>query len=110
MCGIDGCRASSHCPRADAPVRHETPGLSAARTYFFITGETSNDLLPRVLNPFVKIGLTPYRVHASSEQNKGDEMSVELRFTGLAPDAAETLAARYRVMLGVKSVIIVRDA
>lgn len=95
---------------AVAPVLYETPGQCVARTYFFVTGEAGYDLLPRVLNPFVKSGLAPYRVHASSEQGAGEEMSIELRFAKLSSDLAETLAARCRVMIGVHSVILVTEA
>ena len=51
----------------------------------------------------------PYRVHASTEQGAGEEMSLELRFAQLPLDAAEQLAARCRAVLGVRSVLTVAE-
>lgn len=81
-----------------------------ARVYFFLTGDAGADFLPRVLTPFVKLGLAPYRIHASTEHGSGEEMSLELRFTGLSQGAAETLAARCRVMVGVNSCLMVAES
>lgn len=87
--------------------RAAEPGPSAAKTYFFLTGESAYDLLPRVMIPFTTLGLVPYRVHASTEQGTGEEMSIELRFTGVPAAACETLAARCRAIIGVRSVMTV---
>jgi hypothetical protein len=80
-----------------------------AKTYFFLTGETGADLLPRVLQPFIKLGLVPYRVHASTEQGAGEEMSVELRFARLPLDTGEQLASRCRAVIGVRTVMTVAE-
>jgi hypothetical protein len=80
-----------------------------ARTYFFMTGDAAADLLPRVLLPFAKVGLVPYRVHASTEHGAGEEMSLEFRFRGVPRDAAETLAARCRGIVGISSVLTVAE-
>jgi hypothetical protein len=83
------------------------PASPPARTYFFVTGETGSELLPRVLLPFAKLGLAPYRVHASAEHGQGEEMSIELRFADLGADTAELLASRCRSVVGVRSVMTV---
>ena len=80
---------------------------AAARSYFFLTCDSGSDLLSRVLIPFAKLNLVPYRVHASTEQGTGEEMSIELRFTGLTAQAVDTLAARCRAIIGVRSVMTV---
>lgn len=85
------------------------PARVPAKTYFFLTTETAADLLPRLLLPFTRLGLVPYRVHASTEQGAGEEMSLELRFAQLPLDAAEQLAARCRAVLGVRSVLTVAE-
>jgi len=85
------------------------PACVPAKTYFFLTGETGADLLPRVLLPFAKLGLVPYRVHLSTEQGTGEEMSLELRFARLPADTGELLAARCRAMIGVRSVMTVAE-
>ena len=85
-----------------APV-HET---AAGRTYFFLTAEADCGLLIRVLQSFARLNVTPYRVHSSSEQGTGEEMSLELRIAGADPALAERLAALCRTVMGVRSVIM----
>ena len=94
-------------PCALAPDAPSLPAAAPARTYFFVTGEAGSELFPRLLNPFAKLGLTPYRVHSSTEHGTGEEMSVELRFEGLSPETVETLAAKCRTVFGVRSVMTV---
>ena len=96
-------------PAAAAPAPADKAN-HAARSYFFLTCDSAADLLPRVLIPFTKLDLVPYRIHASTEQGTGEEMSVELRFTGLAPQSVETLAARCRAIIGVRTVMTVSEA
>jgi hypothetical protein len=85
------------------------PDCVPAKTYFFLSGDAGADLLPRLLLPFTKLGLAPYRVHASSEQGTGEEMSVELRFAALPRRTGEQLAARWRAMIGVRCVMTVAE-
>lgn len=93
--------ASVHVPNSGSPVP------APAKTYFFMTGETDPALLARLLMPFAKLGLTPFRIHCSSEHGTGEEMSLELRFAQLPVELSEKLAANCRAMIGVKSVITV---
>lgn len=99
---------SCHVPSPTAEAQGE-PAAACQRAYFFVSGPASPDLMPRLLSPFIKLGLTPYRVHASSENGTGEEMSVELRFTGVAPPLAEGLASRCRAIVGVRSVLMVAE-
>jgi hypothetical protein len=85
------------------------PACVPAKTYFFLTGEAGADLLPRVLLPFAKLGLVPYRVHSSTEQGTGEEMSLELRFARLPADTGEHLATRCRTVIGVRTVMTVAE-
>lgn len=100
----------SAMPCAQAAAPSAATGASPARTYFFVSGETGSELLPRVLLPFAKLGLAPCRVHASSEHGAGEEMSIELRFTDLRPDMTDLLASRCRAVIGVRSVMTVTAA
>jgi len=88
-------------------VCHPAPAIG--KTYFFLTGDAECGLLPRVLQSFAKLGLTPYRVHASAEQGAGQEMSVELRIAGADPELAKRLASLCRTIIGVRSVIMTVD-
>jgi hypothetical protein len=92
-----------------APAGAEEANHASARCYFFLTGDTGSDLLSRVLIPFTKLNLVPYRVHASTEQGMGDEMSIELRFQGLGAQSMDTLAARCRAVIGVRTVMTVTE-
>jgi hypothetical protein len=89
--------ASEHVPLSQT---------SAGRTYFFLTAEAECGLLLRVLQSFARLNVTPYRVHASTEQGAGEEMSLELRIRGSDPAVAERLAALCRAVVGVRSVIM----
>jgi hypothetical protein len=84
------------------PVREPASG----RTYFFLTGEPECGLMLRVLQSFARLNVTPYRVHVSTEQGTGDEMSMELRIRGSDAAVAERLAALCRSVMGVHSVIM----
>ncbi len=99
--------SASAMPCASAAAPSASAGTLPARTYFFVSGETGSELLPRVLLPFAKLGLAPYRVHASAEHGAGEEMTIELRFSGLEPETADLLALRCRSVVGVRSVMTV---
>jgi hypothetical protein len=89
-----------------APQSAPGDAPAAGRTYFFLTLEAESNLLIRVLQSFTRLGVTPYRVHASTEQGTGEEMSLELRIPGADPDVAERLASLCRTVVGVRSVIM----
>lgn len=98
------------CPQAAVASAPASATQSApAKTYFFLTADAEAGLLPRVLAPFVRLGLVPYRVHTSTEQGTGEEMSVELRFAHLPADRAEILAATCRGMAGMRNVLTVAE-
>jgi hypothetical protein len=85
------------------------PESAPSRHYFFVTGETSADLIARVLCPFVKNGVTPYRIHASCENGAGEETTIELRVAGLPDALPELLAAACRRIIGVHAVLTVAE-
>ena len=91
-----------HAAMSAAPDHHPAAG----RTYFFLTAEAECNCLLRVLQSFSRLGVTPYRVHASTEQGTGEEMSLELRIPGADRDVAERLASLCRGVVGVRSVIM----
>jgi hypothetical protein len=91
---------------AATPLSTPAHSPETGRTYFFVTAEPDCNLLLRVLQSFARLGVTPYRVHASTEQGAGEEMSLELRIKGSDPAVAERLAALSRTVMGVHSVIM----
>jgi hypothetical protein len=95
--------------QSPAATPHSTPAETAVvtgRTYFFVTAEADCNVLLRVLQSFARLGVTPYRVHSSTEQGTGEEMALELRIRGSDPTVAERLAALSRTVMGVHSVIM----
>jgi hypothetical protein len=96
-------------PQTGAVSSVPQPQSAASRHYFFVTGDTSAELIARVLCPFVKNGVTPYRIHASCENGAGEETTIELRVAGLAGDLPELLAAACRRIIGVQTVLTVSE-
>ena len=95
-----------HASLTAMPLAERVPDPANGRTYFFLTAEPECGLMLRVLQSFARLNVTPYRVHASTEQGTGDEMSMELRIRGSDPAVAERLAALCRTVMGVRSVIM----
>ena len=91
-------------PHAAAVATHTV----AAR--FLVVAKADPGLLPRLLEPFAKLGHVPSRVHASRESGDGSEMTVDLRISGLAPRAAELIEFGLRRVLGVRQMIAVVEA
>jgi hypothetical protein len=97
--------SATSLPTTSQPTHAET-AVTAGRTYFFVTAEADCNVLLRVLQSFARLGVTPYRVHSSTEQGTGEEMTLELRIKGSDPAVAERLAALSRTVMGVHSVIM----
>jgi len=74
---------------------------------FFVVGAADPGLLPRLVEPFSKLGAAPTRVHASREAGDGSEMSVDLRLTGTTPRTAELIEHALRRVVGVSQLIAV---
>lgn len=64
-------------------------------------------LLPRLLEPFAKLGEMPTRVHASREAGDGTDMTVDIRAAGLAPRTAELIEFGLRRLVGAGHLISV---
>lgn len=81
------------------------PGTVAAR--FLVLGTSDPSLLPRLVEPFSKLGTVPSRVHASCEAGDGSEMSVDLRIASVEARTAELIEAALRRVVGVSQLIAV---
>lgn len=106
--------ASSLVPAAAGQSRPQSAaaadpdaGLVAAR--YLILGQSEPGLLPRLLEPFAKLGLCPARVHASSEAGDGSVVSVDLRLVGVSERTAELVEANLRRVIGVHQLIAAVD-
>lgn len=84
---------------------HVAPSSVAAR--FLVHAPADPGLLPRLIEPFAKLGQVPTRVHASREAGDGSELTVDLRVTRLAPRTAELIEFGLRRVVGVRQLIAV---
>lgn len=74
---------------------------------YLVVANADPALLPRLLEPFAKLGEVPTRVHATRESGDGSELTVDLRISGLAPRTAELIEFGLRRVLGVRQLIAV---
>ncbi|MEZ5857073.1 MAG: hypothetical protein R3D67_20910 [Hyphomicrobiaceae bacterium] len=77
---------------------------------FLVVGDTDPGLLPRLVEPFSKLGTVPSRVHASCEEGDGSRMTVDLRLAHVAPRTAELVELSLRRVVGVQQLIAVTEA
>lgn len=79
----------------------------AVAARFLVLGTSDPSLLPRLVEPFSKLGTVPSRVHASCEAGDGSEMSVDLRIASVEARTAELIEAALRRVVGVSQLIAV---
>ena len=87
-----------------APMREASRCVSAR---YLVQGASEPGLLPRLVEPFAKLGTVPSRVHASREAGDGSDMTVDLRLTGVEPRTAELIEIALRRVVGVRQLIAV---
>jgi len=98
-----------------SPSRPADPASSflseseTVRAIFFVTGHADPGLVPRLVEPFSKLGLTPSRVHISSEDGDGAEVSADLRVDNVPPLTAHLIDKALRRIVGVQSVIALME-
>lgn len=80
--------------RASAPLHTEFAATNTVHARFLVLGQSDPGLLPRLVEPFSKLGTVPTRVHATREAGDGTEMSVDLRVAGVAHRTAESTRIR----------------
>lgn len=80
------------------------------KALFFVTGPSDPGLLPRLIEPFAKLGHVPHRVHASREHGDGEEVSVDMRLSGVNRRQAHLVEKALRAVVGVRQVIVVTEA
>ncbi len=90
-------------------ARALAPAPSLYKVCFFLTADARTGMLPRILAPIAKLGAVPERVHASTEDGDGQEMSVDLRVANLSEREAFLLDKTLRVIVGVRSLLVIRD-
>lgn len=81
----------------------------AVQAIFFVTATADPGMVQRLVEPIGKLGLVPMRVHISSEDGNGDELSADLRIAGLTRQTAHLLDKALRRIVGVRQVIALAD-
>ena len=85
---------------------HQAFAVEARATaMFFVSCDADPGVLPRLIEPFAKLGLVPHRVHASREDGDGSVQHVDLRARDLDARTAHLLDKMIRSVVGVRSVI-----
>lgn len=80
------------------------PTAAAPAFYrYSVTAEAEPSVLPRVIEPFAKLGLTPVSLHAATENGR---MSIDLGMTGLEDKMARHVADGLRQVVGVEQVLL----
>ncbi|MBS0241315.1 MAG: hypothetical protein JSS20_04005 [Proteobacteria bacterium] len=95
---------SSKMTTKAAPVREACHSVSAR---YLVQGASDPGLLPRLVEPFAKLGTVPSRVHASREAGDGSDMTVDLRLNGVERRTAELIEVALRRVVGVRQLIAV---
>lgn len=80
------------------------------RARFLVLGPADPGLLPRLVEPFAKLGTVPTRVHATREAGDGSEMTVDLRLGDVPQRTAELVELALRRVVGVSQLIAVIEA
>lgn len=81
------------------------PEPATVKALFYVTAQADPGLLPRLIEPFAKLGLVPSRAHASAEAGDGCELTADLRVAGVDRQTAHLLDKALRRVVGVRSVI-----
>ncbi len=99
----------AHSSTAMATGQLRAPSAAATNVLarFLLQGPADPGLLPRLIEPFSKLGTVPTRVHASREAGDGSEMSVDLRLAGVDARTAELIEIALRRVIGVSQLIAV---
>ena len=90
-----------------APEPNAVDDTVAAR--FFVTADADPGIVPRLVEPFSKMGIVPTRIHVSSEDGDGSEFSADLRASGITRETAHLIDKALRRIIGVRQVIAVNE-
>ncbi len=94
-------------PSTDAVSNAPEAGAESVDARYLVVGATDPGLLPRLIEPFSKLGTVPSRVHATCEAGDGSELSVDLRLSGVPRRTAELVEHSLRRVVGVGQLIAV---
>ena len=90
---------SAHSAGASAP------SPDAVQAKYFVTACAEPGVAPRLVEPFAKLGLTPVRLHLSTEDGKGEDMFADMRLADVDRTTAHLIDKALRRVVGVRQVI-----
>ena len=96
-------------PLSESANRNRAPETGSAsqsvHAMFFVTADAGPGIAPRLIEPFAKLGLTPARLHISSEDGAGDDLNADLRVRDVTRGTAQKIDKALRAIVGVRQVI-----
>lgn len=79
------------------------------KAMFFVTADADPNIAPRLIEPFAKLGIVPWRVLISSEDGAGENISADLRVQGVTRKTAHVIDKALRAIVGVRQVITLAE-
>lgn len=79
------------------------------KALYFVTADADPNLLPRLIEPFAKLGFVPDRVHSDRDSFHCSTLKVDLRLANLSNHNAMLIEKALRAVIGVKTVITVLE-
>lgn len=97
---------SAERPSAAPGARGATETVTAM---YFVSAEAHPGMAPRLVEPFSKMGVMPARIHVSSEDGDGSELSADLRVNDVTSETAHLIDKALRRIIGVRQVITLTE-
>lgn len=76
---------------------------------YFVAADAEPGMVPRLVEPFAKMSVVPVRIHISSEDGDGAELSADLRIANVTQQTAMLIEKALRRIVGVQQVITVTE-
>jgi len=96
----------SSLPRRPAANPHSTRPPGCAYAAFLIESDVDPQMLPRVLEPFARIGITPDEVLSRVEGEASPVLRIEIRIAGADQGAVHKLSHMLEAIVGVRRVSV----
>ena len=96
-----------------AAVGSTAPATTVERNVkalFHVVGDADVGFIQRVVQPIAKVGASPSRLFASTEDGDGSLMSVDLRVAEISETMARRIENHLRSIVGVHQVIAVYES
>jgi hypothetical protein len=90
---------------SSAAVQETGSETETVQAIFFVTADADPGMAPRLIEPLAKLGLVPWRVHISSEDGAGENISADLRVRDVSRKTAHAIDKALRCVIGVRQVI-----